>query len=60
MDLAPHDIDYVLNTLDDKIKNVYATGCSSDPVLKEAGVIDNATIICETVKGSTVNITMSR
>ncbi|GMH65972.1 hypothetical protein TL16_g04326 [Triparma laevis f. inornata] len=60
MDLAPHDVDYVLNTLDDKVKSVYATGCSSDPILKEAGVIDNATVLCETVKGSVITLTMSR
>ena len=60
MDLAPHDVDYICDTLGDKVKTVYATGCSSDPELEAVGVIDNATMVCETVKGSTVTITMSR
>mmetsp|Transcript_21222 Transcript_21222/g.42361 ORF Transcript_21222/g.42361 Transcript_21222/m.42361 type:complete len:336 (-) Transcript_21222:45-1052(-) len=60
MDLAPHDVDYICDTLQDKVKTVYATGCSSDPSLAAAGVIDNATMVCETVKGSTVTLTMSR
>ena len=60
MDLAPHDVDYVCSTLDDRIASVYATGCSSDPSLLAAGVIDNATMVCSTVKGATVTISMSR
>jgi len=45
MDLAPHDLDYIFNALDDTATSVYATGCSSDPVLEEKGVLDNALMV---------------
>lgn len=60
MDLAPHDLDYVFNALDDTASSVYATGCSSDPVLEEKGVLDNATMVVTMKKGAVVTLQMSR
>lgn len=51
MDLAPHDVDYIMNVLNDHVVSVYATGTSSTPELKAAGVHDNATMMMKFSKG---------
>jgi myo-inositol 2-dehydrogenase / D-chiro-inositol 1-dehydrogenase len=60
MDLAPHDLDYVFNALSDTASSVYATGCSTDPVLQEKGVLDNALMVVNMKKGAVVTMQMSR
>ena len=42
MDLSPHDIDYVRNTLQQEPIEIFASGCSSTPELAAAHVLDNA------------------
>jgi myo-inositol 2-dehydrogenase/D-chiro-inositol 1-dehydrogenase len=51
MDLAPHDVDYILHTLQDDVVSVYATGTSSTDELAAAGVHDNATMLMKFAKG---------
>lgn len=60
MDLAPHDIDFIRNILNDEVSTVYATGSSSTDELKEARVYDNGTMVMTFKKGAVVTITMSR
>lgn len=51
MDLAPHDIDYILHALQDDVVSVYATGTSSTDELAAAGIHDNATMLMKFQKG---------
>jgi len=51
-DCSAHDVDYIRWTLKDEVVSVYATGTSSDDELKNAGVIDNATMIMKFSKGT--------
>lgn len=51
-DCSAHDVDYIRWTLKDEVVSVYATGTSSDDELKDAGVIDNATMIMKFSKGT--------
>lgn len=52
MDLLCHDADYIRWCLDgDDVASIYATGTSSIPVLEEAGVHDNATVVMKFKKG---------
>jgi myo-inositol 2-dehydrogenase/D-chiro-inositol 1-dehydrogenase len=51
MDLAPHDVDYIMNALEDSVVSVYATGTSSTNELAKAGVHDNATMMMKFSKG---------
>jgi len=59
-DLCAHDVDYIRWVFDDEVVSVYATGTSSDPVLKDAGVHDNATMVFKFRKGMVVTLTLSR
>uniref|UniRef100_A0A7S2RZX5 Gfo/Idh/MocA-like oxidoreductase N-terminal domain-containing protein n=1 Tax=Eucampia antarctica TaxID=49252 RepID=A0A7S2RZX5_9STRA len=59
-DLCAHDVDYIRWLFDDEVVSVYATGTSSDRVLDEAGVYDNATMIFKFRKGMVVTINLSR
>lgn len=45
MDLSAHDVDYIRWCLNDEIESVYATGTSSNKMLEDAGVYDNATLL---------------
>jgi len=61
MDLLCHDADYIRWCLDgDDVASIYATGTSSIPVLEEAGVHDNATVVMKFKKGAVVTLSMSR
>ena len=61
MDLAAHDVDYVLQALQGQsIVSVYATGTSSTVALQEAGVHDNATMMLTCSGGTIVTIFLSR
>lgn len=60
MDLSAHDVDYIRWCLDDEVESVYATGTSSNKMLQEAGVHDNATLLLNFRKGAVVTIFMSR
>lgn len=61
MDLSAHDVDYIMNVLpDETVVSVYAVGTSSDPELLEAGVHDNATMVLNFSKGTTVTLFLSR
>lgn len=51
-DCSAHDVDFIRWTLQDEVVSVYATGTSSDYELREAGVIDNATMIMKFSKGT--------
>jgi predicted dehydrogenase len=52
VDLLAHDVDYVLNALQDQVATVYATATSSDPDLGAVGVQDCATVMLTTRKGT--------
>jgi len=52
MDLSAHDVDYIMDVLDDVVVSVYATGTSSTPELEAAGVHDNATMMMTFSKGT--------
>lgn len=60
VDLCAHDVDYIRWLFDDEVVSVYATGTSSDKVLGDAGVHDNATMIFKFKKGMVVTINLSR
>jgi len=60
MDLSAHDVDYIRWCLNDEVESVYATGTSSNEVLKDAGISDNATLLLNFRKGTVVTIFMSR
>jgi myo-inositol 2-dehydrogenase/D-chiro-inositol 1-dehydrogenase len=51
MDLSAHDIDYIMNALNDEVVSVYATGTSSTDELALAGVHDNATVLMKFRRG---------
>ena len=51
MDLAAHDVDFIMNTLQDEIVKVYASGTSSSEDLAKAGVHDNAIMVMNFKKG---------
>ena len=53
-DCSTHDVDYIRWVLQDEVKSVYATGTSSDEELREAGVIDNATMVMKFMKGKSL------
>ncbi|KAL7540831.1 hypothetical protein ACHAXR_010987 [Thalassiosira sp. AJA248-18] len=59
-DCSAHDVDYIRWVLQDEVESVYATGTSSDEELRERGVIDNATMVMQFVKGTVVTLTLSR
>jgi myo-inositol 2-dehydrogenase/D-chiro-inositol 1-dehydrogenase len=52
VDLLAHDLDYILDALQDRIDTVYAVAASSDPDLRTAGVQDTATVLLTTRKGT--------
>jgi myo-inositol 2-dehydrogenase/D-chiro-inositol 1-dehydrogenase len=54
VDLCAHDVDYIRWLFDDEVVSVYATGTSSDKVLGDAGVHDNATMIFKFKKGENI------
>jgi len=54
MDLCAHDVDYIRWLFDDEVVSVYATGTSSNKVLGDAGVHDNATMIFKFKKGENI------
>ena len=56
MDLAAHDVDFIMNTLQDKVVSVYASGTSSDDDLAAVGVHDNATMVMNFSKGKSSSI----
>lgn len=61
MDLSVHDLDFVRWVLDgDTPVEVFGTGSSSSPELREAGVLDNATLYVKFSGGAVCNIMMSR
>ena len=60
LDLAPHDIDFLRWVLEDEVVEIFSTGSSSHPELKECGVVDNATMLCKFSSGSVITIMMSR
>ena len=60
MDLAPHDVDYVMWCMDDKVKDVYAVGASSTPELQACGVYDSATVLLRFEGGGVGTLSMSR
>merc|ERR1712232_157912 len=60
MDLSAHDVDYIRWCLQDEVKSVYATGTSSNELLENAGVHDNATLLLKFRKGAVVTLFMSR
>jgi len=60
MDLAAHDVDYIMHTLQDRVESVYAVGTSSTDDLAAAGVHDNATMVMNMERGCTVTLFMSR
>lgn len=51
MDLLAHDVDYILNALQDQVSSVYAVASSSDEELGAAGVHDSANVMLITQKG---------
>ena len=51
MDLSAHDVDYIMQALDDDVVSVYATGTSSTDELAAAGVHDNANMMMKFRKG---------
>ena len=59
-DCSAHDIDYIRWVLNDEVVSVYATGTSSDDELREANVIDNATMLMKFSRGTNVTLTLSR
>lgn len=56
VDLLAHDVDYVLNALQDQVATVYATATSSDPDLGAVGAQDCATVMLTTLKGTSFNV----
>lgn len=60
MDLSAHDVDYIRWCLNDEVESVYATGTSSNKLLEDAGVYDNATLLLNFRNGAVVTIFMSR
>jgi myo-inositol 2-dehydrogenase/D-chiro-inositol 1-dehydrogenase len=59
MDLAPHDVDYVLWCLKGaEVESVYATGTASRPELGD--IMDAATMLLKTTCGKIVTLSMSR
>lgn len=60
-DLATHDIDFILSLLGGEMPNeVYARGASMEPMLKEAGVMDTATVMLGFPSGLNVSMELSR
>lgn len=51
MDLSAHDVDYIMQVLDDDVVSVYATGTSSTDELAAAGVHDNANVLMKFSRG---------
>mmetsp|Transcript_2015 Transcript_2015/g.2964 ORF Transcript_2015/g.2964 Transcript_2015/m.2964 type:complete len:355 (+) Transcript_2015:297-1361(+) len=60
MDLAPHDVDFIMCALQDEVISVYATGSSSTSELEAAGIHDNATMMMKFSKGTIATLYMSR
>lgn len=60
LDLCAHDVDYIVDVLDDEIVSVYATGTSMDPELQAAGIHDNAIMVMNFRKGAVATLFMSR
>lgn len=61
MDLSAHDVDYILQALPGQsVVSVYATGTSSTPALRHAGVHDNASMTLTCSGGSVVTLFLSR
>jgi myo-inositol 2-dehydrogenase/D-chiro-inositol 1-dehydrogenase len=52
MDLSAHDVDYIMQVLDDDVVSVYATGTSSCDKLAAAGVHDNANVMMKFSRGT--------
>ena len=50
-DLLCHDADFIRWCLNDEVDNIYATGTSSSPILKENGIFDNGTVLLKFKKG---------
>ena len=59
-DCSAHDIDYIRWVLNDEVESVFAMGTSSDEELREADVVDNATVVMKFLKGTVVTLTLSR
>ena len=59
MDLLAHDVDFILHTLQDQVVSVYATGTSSN-VEQLGGVYDNATVVLNLTRGTSVTLFLSR
>lgn len=51
MDLSAHDVDYIMQVLDDDVVSVYATGTSSSDELEAHGVHDNANVLMKFSRG---------
>ena len=60
MDLSAHDVDFIMQALNDDVISVYATGTSSMDELAAVGVHDNANMLLKFSRGTTVNLFMSR
>lgn len=60
MDLSPHDIDFVRNTLQDEVEDVSARGTSSTAEMAEIGVIDNAVVSLRFRRGTICTLLLSR
>jgi myo-inositol 2-dehydrogenase / D-chiro-inositol 1-dehydrogenase len=60
MDLSPHDVDYVRNTLGQEPIEIFASGSSSTSELLEANVLDNAFVFIKFDGGTIVTLQMSR
>ena len=60
LDLAAHDVDYILFTLQQTVESVYAVGTSSTEELRAAGVHDNATLVLHFSQGTTATLFLSR
>ena len=54
MDLAAHDVDFIMHVLNDKVVSVYASGSSSSDDLAAANVHDNATVVMNFSKGKSI------
>ena len=51
MDLSAHDVDCIMQVLDDVVVSVYATGTSSTDELAAAGIYDNANVLMKFSRG---------
>lgn len=58
MDLCAHDVDYIMQVLEDDVVSVYATGTSSTDELDAAGVHDNANVLMKFRRGASFNVTI--